>query len=305
MAFSLSLGMKSDPVQYRYDYEWLFDFLNDHDIHYVQLGSFFEMYWLEDGFFHELRELAERKHIRLKSAFTAYRELGGFLTGNPYMEKVARACYERYIEIGAILGLDYLGASMGAVYLNKPETKSEGIQRYTTHMKELVMLARERGIKAITVEPMSCSTEPPSFPDELRSLMATFEDYHKQHPDSTVPLYLCGDISHGVADREGKVLHGNLELFELEIPYMAEFHFKNTDKIFNATFGFSDEENARGIVDLQEVKTLIETHAGRCPVDELVGYFEFTSLKLGRDYTDYKLEKILSDSFTALQKVFT
>ena len=77
MPFSLSLGIKSDPIQYRYDYNWLFDFMNGHEIRYVQLGSFFEMYWLDDGFFHELRECAERKNIRIKSAFTAHRELGG------------------------------------------------------------------------------------------------------------------------------------------------------------------------------------------------------------------------------------
>ena len=106
------------------------------------------------------------------------------------------------------------------------ETKAEGIRCYTKHMKELVMLAKEQGLKAVTIEPMSCSAEPPSFPDELRSIMTTFKEYHAQYPNSTVPLYFCGDISHGVADRDGKVLHGNLELFELEIPSMVEFHFK-------------------------------------------------------------------------------
>ncbi|PIE35402.1 hypothetical protein CSA56_04275 [candidate division KSB3 bacterium] len=304
MGFSLSLGIKSDPIEYRYDYTWLFHFLNDLDIRYVQLGSFFEMYWLEDGFFHELRENAERKNIRIKSAFTAHRELGGFVTGNPYLEKVTRTCYERYLEIGGILGLDYLGSNLGTVYLDKMETKAAGLKCYIKHMKELLMQAKEQGIKAMTVEPMSCSTEPPSYPDELLSLMKTFDDYHTQHPDSTIPLRLCGDISHGVANREGKVLHGNLELFELEIPYMAEFHFKNTDAIFNSTFGFSDEENARGIIDLHEVKTLIETNTERWPVDDVVGYLELTHLKFGREYSDYKLEKILSDSLMALKEVF-
>jgi hypothetical protein len=184
------------------------------------------------------------------------------------------------------------------------ETKTEGIQRYTEHMKELVMLAREKGIKAMTIEPMSCSAEPPSFPDELLSIMKTFEEHHNQHSDSTVPLYFCGDIAHGVASRTGKVLHNNLELFELEIPYMVEFHFKNTDEIFNSTFGFSDEEQARGIIDLQEVKRIIESNAERWPVDDVVGYFEFTNLKFGRDYSDYKLEKILGDSLTVLKEVF-
>ena len=304
MGISVALGIKSDPVEYRYSYEWLFDLMNDLDVKYVQLGSFFEMYHLEDGYFHELRELAERKHVRIKSCFTAHRELGGFLTGNPYLEKTARACYERYIQVGGILGVDYLGSNLGAVYRDKMETKADGITRYIGHVKELVMLAKEQGIKAMTVEPMSCSTEPPSFPEEIVTLMQTFEEYHKQHPSATVPLYFCGDISHGVADQEGKVLHSNVELFELEIPYMAEFHFKNTDRTFNSTFGFSEAEKARGIVDLQELKGIIETHADAWPVNDLVGYLELTHLKFGRDYSDYKLGQVLSESIRAIQAVF-
>lgn len=166
------------------------------------------------------------------------------------------------------------------------------------------MQAKEQGIKAMTVEPMSCSSEPPSFPDEILTLAQTFEEYHAQHPTATVPLYFCGDISHGVADQDGKALHDNVELFELEIPYMAEFHFKNTDKIFNSTFGFSEEEKARGIVDLQQLKALIDRHADKWPVDDLVGYLELTHLKFGRDYSDEKLGKVLTESIRAIQEVF-
>ncbi len=304
MGILVALGIKSDPVEYRYSFEWLFDLMNDIDVKYVQLGSFFEIYHLEDGYFHELRELAERKNVRIKSCFTAHRELGGFLTGNPYLEKVARSCYERYIEIGGILGVDYLGSNLGAVYRDKMETKAEGIARYITHAKELVILAKEQGIKALTVEPMSCSVEPPSFPDEILTLMQTFEEFHAQYPSSTVPLYFCGDISHGVADQDGNVLHSNVELFKLEIPYMAEFHFKNTDRIFNSTFGFSEAEKARGIVDLQELKRIIDAHADAWPVNDLVGYLELTHLKFGRDYSDYKLGQVLSESIRAIQQVF-
>jgi hypothetical protein len=49
----------------------------------VQLGSFFEMYHLEDGYFHELRELAEVNSTYQKLLHSASR-IGRFLTGNPY-----------------------------------------------------------------------------------------------------------------------------------------------------------------------------------------------------------------------------
>lgn len=300
----IDLGVKSDPIEYRYSYDWLFDIMKDNGVKYLQLGSFFEFYFLEDDFFHELRERAEGKNIRIKSCFTSHRELGGFLTGNPYFEKVARKNYERYIYIGGLLGVDYLGSNLGAVYRDKMDSKAEGIERYIQHMCELVMLAKQQGIKAMTIEPMSCMAEPPSFPEEILYIMHTFDMYHKRHPSTTVPLYLCGDISHGVADRNGKVLHGNLELFELEIPYMIEFHFKNTDKIFNSTFGFSQEEMTRGIIDLEEVREIIIKNSSKWPVDDVVGYLELDSLKRGRDYSDFILGRALMDSLAALKKVF-
>ncbi|MBD3305225.1 hypothetical protein GF339_02640 [candidate division KSB3 bacterium] len=300
----IHLGVKSDPVQYRYSYEWLFDLMQAHDVRYLQLGSFFELYTLEDGFFHDLRNQAERRNIRIKSCFTAHRELGGFLTGDMYFEKAARKNYERYLQVGGLLGVDYLGANLGAVYRDRMETKAEGIDRYIRHMQELVMIARYYGIKALTVEPMSCTAEPPSFPDEILTLMQTFEAYHAEHPTTTVPLYLCGDIGHGIADTQGQILHGNLELFEIGIPYMAEFHLKNTDALFNSTFGFSPPEMERGIIDLTQIRTLLDAYADRWPVDEVVGYLELSGPKFGRDYSDTTLEQALSASLTALKAAF-
>ena len=298
------LGIKSDPIEYRYSYDWLFDLMSDYEITYLQLGSFFELYFLEDRFFHELRDKAERKNICIKSCFSAHRELGGFLTGDPYFEKATRTCFERYIHVGEILGVDYLGANMGAVYRDKMDEKAAGIERYVRHMKELVSLAKTSGIQAMTIEPMSCTAEPPSFPEEVLSLMRTFGEYHRQHPSTTVPVYLCGDISHGVANREKQVLHGNVELFELEIPYMAEFHFKNTDNLFHSTFGFSQEEMKRGIIDLDMFHAIIHQNVEKWPVDDVVGYLELSGPKLGRDYSDCTLKKALTESLVALKSVF-
>lgn len=300
----IQLGVKSDPIQYRYSYDWLFDVLHDLGIPYLQLGSFFELYFLEDRFFYELREKAEQKNVRIKSCFTAHRELGGFLAGDPYFEKVARRCYEWYIRIGGLLGVDYLGSNMGAVYRDQMDIKAEGIERYIRHMQELVMLAKDHGIQALTIEPMSCTAEPPSFPKEILSMMETFDAYHKQYPSTTVPLYLCGDISHGIADQHGKVVHSNLELFELAIPYMVEFHFKNTDEIFHSTFGFSPQEIRKGIIHLEEIKEMITRNAEKWPVDDIVGYLELSGPKLGRDYSDYRLGQALTESLMTLKRVF-
>jgi ribulose-phosphate 3-epimerase len=165
--------------------------------------------------------------------------------------------------------------------------------------------AHALGLKALTLEPMSCLAEPPSTPAEIRAMMEAAAACHRQCPDATVPVYLCGDISHGIADAQRRVVHGNLELFEFSIPWMAEFHFKNTDAIFNSTFGFSPEEQTRGIVDLRQVRAVIERNAGAWPVKEVVGYLEIGGPKVGRDYSDPELGGHLRASLRALKEVFS
>jgi hypothetical protein len=100
------------------------------------------------------------------------------------------------------------------------------------------------------------------------------------------------------------VVHDNWSLFERQIPFMGAFHLKNTDRHFDATFGFSEAERARGIVDLQRLRALLERNAGRFPLLPLVGYLETGGPKLGRDYSDRLLERDLRASFEALQAVF-
>ncbi len=164
-------------------------------------------------------------------------------------------------------------------------------------------LTKGKGLKGLNIEPMSCRAEPPTFPEETDYLLTTLQTYHQQRP-STVPVYLCGDISHGYADEQGHVIYDHYSLFQHHIPYMVEFHFKNTDSIFHSTFGFTREEQEKGIVDLERVKKLIESHEAQWPVEEVVGYLEIGGPKLGRDYSDCQLETLLEGSFQSLIDVF-
>jgi sugar phosphate isomerase/epimerase len=297
----LKLGIKSDPIQYRYSHSWLFGLLDELDIRYVQLGSFFELYSVEDGFFKELRRQAEKKHIQIKSCFTTHRELGGFFTGNPYLERAARVNYKRYIHAASVLGADYVGSNPGTVYRDNMGYKQAGIDCYLKHMKELTVIAKAAGLKGLTIEPMSSSIEPPSTPEEYDYMLGELSRYYQAHSDSAVPVYLCGDISHGVADESGRVVHGNMELFEHGIPNMAEFHFKNTDPLFNSTFGFSPEERERGIVDVDDLIAVVYRRAADWPVEEVVGYYETGGPKMGRDYSDPLLRDELTESLLYLK----
>ena len=300
----IALGIKTDPVETRYSYSWLFDIAAEEGIPYIQLGSFFELYSLDDAYFIDLRKLAGQKKVRIKSVFTAHRELGGFFYDNPYMEKVARNQYERLIHVASVLGADYCGSNPGAVYRDQPGSKQKGIERYLSHMKELMNLAWEKGLKGLTIEPMSSLAEPPTTPEEIDSMMGELQSYHAQHRSRTVPLFLCGDISHGLAGPDYQVVHNNTELFRHGLPYMAEFHIKNTDQVFSSTFGFSDDEIGKGVVDLEEIKKILKQNLGKIPVDDMVGYLEISGPKLGRDYSDPLLERSIRDSLRAIRKVF-
>ena len=133
-------------------------------------------------------------------------------------------------------------------------------------------------------------------------MMQVLSEHHREHPTQTVPTLLCSDIGHGLVDRNGTLLWDNWQLFEHAIPFTAEFHLKNTDGLFHSTFGFSPEEMGRGIVELTRLKDIIARNEDRFPVDHLVGYLELAGPKLGRDYSDHKLEGMISESVASLQR---
>ena len=138
---------------------------------------------------------------------------------------------------------------------------------------------------------------------EIRSMLDELKRWRQTKTDA-VPVYLCGDISHGLVNTDGQIVSDNYSLFEMQIPDMIEFHFKNTDARYASTFGFSADELSRGCVDPARIKKLIEAHDADWPADEITGYLELPGPKLGRDYSDCLLEPQLVDSLRTLRKCF-
>lgn len=235
--------------------------------------------------------------------FTAVRELGGFMTGDAELERVAKENYRRMLDVAEILKVDSAGSNLGACYRDRMEAKDGGVRRAIEFLKEMSFVAYAKGIKALTIEPMSCLAEPPTLPGECEAVMGELASHHRANP-GTVPVYFCADIAHGYADAERRVVHDNFELFEAQIPFVWEFHFKNTDAIFNSTFGFDAEERKRGIVKLDRFKEFLDRNASRFPVQDVTGYLELNGPKLGRDYTDKLYGTILKDSLAALREAF-
>ena len=303
MALQLELGVKSDPIEYRYSHPWLFRLLAEEGIKHVQIGTHFELYQLPDEFFVELRQQAENAGVQITSMFTAHRELGGFFRQEPGYEAVARKNFERLIEVGGILGAESVGSNPGAVMRDLMGTKEAGIECYLKHMKELMHFAHEKGVKWLTIEPMSCLAEPPTLPDEVAYMGETLNAYHEEH-ENTVRVGMCSDIAHGYIDQQNEVRFNHIELFEATLPYLYEVHLKNTDQRFNSTFGFTPTELEKGIVDVAHFRDLLLKNASRLPVERMIGFLEIGGPKLGRDYSDHELEEQLRGSLRHLKEAF-
>jgi len=301
---NLSLGVKSDPIEYRYSFPWLFRLMADEGVTRLQLGSFFEAYQLSDAYFHRLKKQAGDFGITIDSLFTAHRELGGFFREDPEWEVVARRNYERFIEIGAILGAKAVGSNPGAVPRDLMGTKTRGTNCYLSHMKELMRFAKERGIERLTVEPMSCLAEPPTLPDEVREMGEILARYHAENRDSTAGFGYCVDIAHGYLNGQGEHGFNPVELFEATLPWLSEIHLKNTDNRYHSTFGFEPNNLANGIIDVAVFRDILLRRAGEIPVKEITGYLEIGGPKLGRDYTDIHLEDQLRQSLRHLKREF-
>jgi len=298
------LGVKADPIENRYSHQWLFDLMRDIGVHHLQMGTTYHTYVVDDSYFRELRSSAEKRGIRISSLFSSRRELVGFATGDPSLEAATRRGWERLIHVASIVGADSAGSNALVMMRDQSHLREAAVGTFFRNIKQLLPIARKAGLKALTTEPMSSVFEYPTTPDDIREIAAELAPFLNDNPGSTVPLMICADISHGVADGDGKVVHDNWSLFEMEIPWMWEFHFKNTDPIFKTTFGFGPEEQARGIVDLGRLKSLIHANAARFPRGEIIGYLEMDGPKLGRDYSDKHLERMLVESLQALKGVF-
>jgi ribulose-phosphate 3-epimerase len=300
----LHLGVKSDPIEYRYSYEWFFRILAEEDVHFVQLGSFFEAYQLPEEYFLRLREQAANFGIRIASTFTAHRELGGILRQEPGWEEVAHRMYRRWIDIGALVGADSVGSNPGAVLRDRMDLKQQGVEAHLRHAKEWMRYAHQKGVSVLAIEPMSCLAEPPTLPEEIRSMADGLIGFHNEHLHETCTFGYCVDVAHGYADCDGNTVYDNIELFEAALPYVTEIHLKNTDSRFDSTFGFSEAERERGIVDVKQIRQILLENIEIVPVSDLVGYLELGGPKTGRDYSDRLLENDLRQSIRYLREVF-
>lgn len=298
-AMKLQLGIKSDPIETRYSYEWLFRLMEQEQVEHLQLGTFFEIYHLPDEWFTELRRKAADHGVSITSVFTAHRELGGFFRDDgPGWEAVARRNYQRLIDVSALLGARFVGSNPGAVLRDRMGTKTAGTETFLKNFRELQRRAGDLGIEWLTMEPMSCLAEPPTLPEEMAAYMAAV----LPAGDGVARAGYCMDISHGYANAAREVMHDPMALVRSAMEYTCEVHLKNTDDIFNSTFGFGPAELKKGRIDVAAFRDAYLAEAARVPVERMIGYLEIGGPKTGRDYSDGDLERNLRESLAHLKE---
>ena len=303
--FKLELGVKSDPVEYRYSYPWFFRIMADEGVRELQFGSFFELYQLPDEWFKSVRREADNFGVRISSVFTTHRELGGFFRQEPGWRELAKRNYRRLIEAGALLGARHVGSNPGAVLRDRMGTLAEGNEAFIEDMRsELSGVARNLGVEWLTIEPMSCAAEPPTTPDEIRTYGARLNEGIADKESSFKGFGFCSDVAHGYLDSKGRAVSDHFGLLEAALPWLVELHLKNTDARYESTFGFSDAERKKGIVDAATCRDFLIRNSEKIPVRDLVGYLEIGGPKLGRDYSDLRLEEMLRSSLRHLKESF-
>lgn len=298
------VGIKTDPIQYRYSYGWLFRLLAEEGVQRVQLGTFPEIYLLPDEWFRTLRGEAEDLGLTISSVFTAHRELGGFFREEAGWPETARRSFERLIEVAALVGASAVGSNPGAIVRDRMHHKAAGIACYLRHMRGLLRRCKDAGVDWLTMEPMSCLAEPPTLPGEIADMMENLLEAHRSDPAGTARPGLCADVSHGYADASRAVVHGHMELLQACMPYACELHLKNTDAVYNSTFGFSAAERERGVVDLAAVRAMLQASEATLPCRDLTAYLEIGGPKTGRDYTDCGVEEALRTSLRHCLEAF-
>lgn len=301
---NLHLGVKSDPIEYRYSWDWLLKILAEEGVRFLQIGTFFELYHLSDSALLSLKAKAAQHGVQISSVFTAHRELGGFFRSDPAWEEVAFQNYRRLIRVGSLLGARSVGSNPGAVMRDQMEMKACGIRSYIDSMKKLMHYAYQQGVEVLAIEPMSCAAEPPTLPNEIVEMAEELMSYHLEHLSETARVGYCFDISHGYVDENRDIQYTSFELLDKALPYTTEIHLKNTDAILESTFGFTPADRARGVIDVERVREYLLANADLLPEKDVIGYLEIGGPKLGRDYSDRELECQLRLSIRYLQSTF-
>jgi len=202
-----------------------------------------------------IRNLSKKYKLRIHSVFsgTIPHCLNLLFHPDRRMRKAALRWHEECIKMSSEMESSGYGSFLGAFSkkdIQDEEKKKALLEELVEHWGYLSHFAKEREIKFLLFEPMSCIREFPSTISETKWL------YRRLSEVSELPVYLCLDVGHGRAssgDEEDADPYAWLREFASGNPAV---HLQQTDRIVSRHWPFTKEFNQRGKI---EAKKLIRT----------------------------------------------
>jgi len=204
----------------------------------------------------KIKELNKKYNLRIHSVFsgTIPHCLNLLLHPDKRMRKASIRWYKKGIEMTSEMGSSGYGGFFGAFSRKDAqdgEKKRALLRELIEHWRHLSRFAREKGMKFLLFEPMSCIREFPSTISETRWL------YQKLCQSSELPVYLCLDVGHGrahSAEKEDANPYAWLREFACKNPVV---HLQQTDGMVSRHWPFTREFNEQGKIEAEKlIRTL-------------------------------------------------
>jgi sugar phosphate isomerase/epimerase len=219
--------------------------------------------------YRETRDAAERRGIRIVSAFTGFVGYAQNLLGHPdaSLRAAAEDWYRAAIAAAGQLGARAFGGHIGAMSVREfqdPETRNTAVRRTKEAVLRLTEDAKDHGLEALLWEIMPVAREYPATFDEVDELLASFDGR------SSVPVRLCLDTGHACLDGGSPEERDPYAWLERYGEHAWTIHLQQTDGVFDRHWPFAAQFNEQGIIEPDQVVALVEA----LPQDEVELMFE-------------------------------
>ena len=283
---TLELGVRIDPTEDLYSYEWILQLMQEEEIRCAQLASFFGLYQLTDASVLELKARAEHFGVSFTSISAVHRELCGLFRPEKEYQRIATGIFERLVDIGALLEANSVGINVPMVprHGDTRQEQQDGFRVRLGRLKDLVHRAQERGIDTLTVEHTTLDQR---IAEELDA-------------DGTCTQIEAATIRYSFDTRS----MATDRMLTHVVPQLHELHLRNTDLNLLGTFGFSERDRTVGIVDIPKLRQLLVSQPGGPHQRWITGYAEVAGPKPGGSHLDKTIQRANRESLRYLRETF-
>jgi len=197
---------------------------------------------------------ARERGIRTPTVFTFYREGGAIAHPDPAVRRAAEQSLLSLVYQAKASGAGYACAALMTASREDFEREPETCRaRAMESWKRLMQTAHAAGLEGLILEMSAQAREDCATIAQTRRTLDELNEFHRDHPEITVPVHLCYDVGHGISRAEAPddAERDFAAWFRAFPDAIREIHLKNTDSEFLATWPFTPER--RGIIEPDSV----------------------------------------------------